>query len=143
MPILETMQRRLCPTLRNIQGLLWMGLTILALLLLGCKKDVAHEASDSDANGYICLGCGAKLYSERTDFLGPRCPNCKQDKLVEVVGFRCPKDEHLTMQPRSGARQEAAVCEVCKAHLGGMSLPREHDLKTWGAQKLSSKTPPS
>jgi hypothetical protein len=35
----------------------------LAALLISataCKKDVALEAVDSDANGYLCLKCGAK-----------------------------------------------------------------------------------
>jgi hypothetical protein len=119
------------------------GLTLCILFPLGCTKDMAEEATYSDANGYVCLSCGAKIYCDRAEFLGPRCPKCNQDKLVEVIGFRCPKDQYMMIQARTGGRQEASVCEVCKTALNGMSLPREKDLKAWGAQKLSSKTPPS
>jgi DNA-directed RNA polymerase subunit RPC12/RpoP len=125
------------------RALVFVGLIISALGVSSCTKDIAQEASESDANGYVCLSCGAKLYSDRSDFLGPACPRCNQTRLVEVIGFRCPKDQHMTVQARTGARQEAAVCEICKGPLAGMSLPRELDLKAWGAQKLSSKTPPS
>lgn len=119
----------------------FLTLALLACVLIGasCKKDLAEEASDSDANGYVCLACGAKLYSARSEFLGPQCPKCSQPKLVEVIGFRCPKDQHVTIQGRSNGRQEAAVCDVCKTPLSGLSMPREKELKAWGAQKLSSK----
>jgi len=120
-----------------------LGLSICILLTSSCTKDAAEEASNSDANGYVCLNCGAKIYSARAEFLGPNCPQCSKEKLVEVIGFRCPKDQHMMIQARTGGRQEAAVCEVCKSPLIGMSLPREKDLKAWGAQKLSSKTRPS
>lgn len=116
-----------------------LGLSICILLTSSCTREAAEEATNSDANGYVCLGCGAKLYSARAEFLGPRCPKCNQDKLVEAIGFRCSKDQHMTIQARTGGRQEASVCEVCKSPLSGMSLPREKDLKAWGAQKLSSK----
>src|SRR5258706_1155046 len=125
------------------RALVFAGLVICALIFASCTKDVAQEASNSDANGYVCLSCGARFYSDRSNFRGPGCPRCNQNKLVEVIGFRCPKDQHMTMQARAGGRQEAAVCEICKTPLAGMSLPRERDLKAWGAQKLSSKTPPS
>lgn len=120
-------------------GLTGLVLLVGTLLGAGCKRDVAEEASDSDANGYLCLACGAKLYSARAEFLGPQCPKCNQPKLVEVIGFRCSKDQHMTIQSRGNGRQEAALCDLCKAPLSGLSLPREKDLKAWGAQKLSSK----
>ena len=118
---------------------LLVGFAAVGLLLGGCKKDVAKEASDSDANGYVCLKCEAKLYADRSVFLGPKCPKCQQDSLVEVVGYVCPKDSHLTIRARQGDRRGAPVCEACQEPLaGGMRLPREKDLKAWGATKVSS-----
>ena len=116
-----------------------LALLSCALPVASCKKDLAEEASDSDANGYVCMACSAKLYSARTEFLGPQCPKCNQTRLVEAIGFRCPKDQHVTIQARSNGRQEAATCEICKTPLSGLCMPREKDLKAWGAQKLSSK----
>ena len=101
-----------------------------------CKQDVAANASDSDANGYICLKCGAKFYSARSNFLGPKCPKCQQEALVEAVGYFCAKDNHLTVVGRAGDRAGAAVCEKCGAALGSMRLPREKDLQLWGANRV-------
>ena len=110
---------------------------IAALLATpACKKDVAAEASDSDANGYLCTKCGAKLYTDRSNFLALKCPKCGQDGLVEVVGYLCAKDNHLTLTGRSGDRSGATACEKCGAALGGMRLPREKDLKAWGATRI-------
>jgi prepilin-type N-terminal cleavage/methylation domain-containing protein len=47
--------------------LCWLTLITIS----GCRKDPAAEASDSDANGYLCLKCGAKLYTSRSNFIGP------------------------------------------------------------------------
>ena len=104
--------------------------------LAGCGKNVAEEASDSDANGYLCAKCGAKLYTDRSVFLALKCPKCQQEGLVEVVGYFCAKDNHLTMMGRSGDRPGATACEKCGAPLGGMRLPREKDFKTWGATRV-------
>lgn len=101
----------------------------------GCERDVAREASDSDANGYLCTKCGAKFYTTRSVFLGPRCPKCQQDGLVEVVGYFCAKDNHLTLTGRGGDQRGATTCEKCGASLGGMRLPREKDLQAWGANR--------
>lgn len=106
--------------------------------LTGCKKDAAAEASDSDANGYLCLKCGLKCYTDRSVFIGPACPKCKTDNLMEVVGYRCAKDASVTVRARRGDTQGALVCPQCQASLkNSMFLPREKDLKTWGATKAS------
>jgi hypothetical protein len=103
----------------------------------GCKKDVASDASDSDANGYLCLKCGAKLYTARTVFIGPKCPKCQEDRLVEVVGYRCAKDQFVTILPARGDSR-SATCQICQASLGNaMFLPREKDLQAWGAAKAA------
>jgi len=127
----------LCPRFLSRVRILCFALPLLLLAISSCKKDVAAEASDSDANGYLCLKCGAKLYTDRSVFIGPKCPKCQADTLVEVVGYYCEKDKHLTIRPRTGDRAGAPVCDVCKAPVGAMRLPRESDLKTWGATKIS------
>ncbi|SRR5258706_5697892 len=113
-------------------------LLCLAGLLAGvtaCQKNVSTEAIETDANGYLCLKCGAKLYTERSVFLGPKCPQCKEDKLMQVVGYYCEKDKHLTIRASQGDRQ-GSVCERCQAPLvNAMRAPREKDLKAWGATK--------
>jgi ribosomal protein L40E len=109
---------------------------MLALVAIcGCRKDVAAEASDSDANGYLCLKCGAKLYTARSVFIGPQCPKCNANDLTEVVGYPCSKDQHLTIAPRTRDRQNGSVCEQCQGPLRDMRLPREKELKAWGATK--------
>ncbi len=117
------------------------GLFLCLLVALGmtsCKQDIASEASDSDANGYICLKCGVKLYTERSRFIGPRCPKCSEDSLMDVVAYTCAKDHQLIVRPRRGDRGGAPVCDKCQANLANsMFLPREKDLKAWGATKAS------
>jgi len=107
----------------------------VAVAGLGCKKDVARDASDSDANGYLCLKCGAKLYTDRSVFIGPKCPKCREDNLVEVVGYRCDKDQFVTIRPARGDSR-GVTCEKCQASLANaMFLPRGKDLQAWGAAK--------
>lgn len=112
----------------------------LVAVLLGataCKKDPALDAMESDANGYLCLKCGVKLYTDRAVFIGPECPKCHQESLMDVVGYYCKKCNHLTIRPRRGDRQPL-VCEHCGAPLvNAMRSPREKDLKAWGATKFS------
>lgn len=118
----------------------WYYLALVSALLLapGCKKDAAYDAMDSDANGYLCLECGVKLYTPRSVFIGPQCPKCSGETLMDVVGYECAKDHHLTIRPRRGDRQPL-VCEQCQGPVaGGMRSPREKDLKAWGATRSSS-----
>ena len=126
-------------TLKQHAGkFLSLCLVFTALFATGCGKNVAEDASDSDANGYVCLNCGVKLYTQRSVFIGPKCPACGQDKLMDVVGYYCEKDKHLTIRPSRNDPQGAPVCEVCKTPLhNAMRLPREKDLQSWGAKKAS------
>ncbi len=111
---------------------------LLALVLTGCKKDVATDAINSDANGYLCLTCGVKLYTARSVFIGPQCPKCQKETLMDVIGYYCEKDQHLTIRPRRGDNQPI-VCDVCRQPLvNAMRAPREKELKAWGATKTSS-----
>jgi hypothetical protein len=119
----------------------WMlPLVFLAFVIVttGCHKSVAEDASDSDANGYVCVKCDAKYYTDRSVFIGPKCPKCQEDTLFEVVGYVCAADNHLTLRARMNDRHGAPVCDQCKAPVSAMRLPRERDLKAWGATKTSS-----
>jgi hypothetical protein len=116
---------------------------LLGLILLlvvtgqGCKKPEGFEAIDTDANGYVCRNCGAKFCTSRKVFLESKCPKCQQDTLNEVVGFLCDKDKHLTIRERVPGLPARSVCERCNAVLNNaMYLPREKDLKAWGATKM-------
>jgi transcription initiation factor IIE alpha subunit len=130
------------PALAPILALQALSLLLLLAVvtpLTGCKKDQAFEAVETDANGYLCLKCGAKLYTDRTVFIGPKCPKCgDESSLAETTGYYCEKDHHLTIRARRGDRH-GAVCEQCQAPLvNAMREPREKDLKAWGATKVSS-----
>ena len=121
----------------------WAGvaawLVALALAATACKKDAALDAMDSDANGYICLKCGVKLYTDRSVFIGPQCPKCQQESLMDVVGYECPKDHHLTIRPKRGDSKPLA-CEQCQGPLvNAMKSPREADFKAWGAAKTGAQ----
>jgi len=105
----------------------------------GCKKDVASDASDSDANGYLCLNqkCGAKFYTDRSVFLGTKCGKCGEDGLVDVVAYRCAKDQSVLFRSARGDSR-GVTCEKCQASLANaMFLPRAKDLQAWGATKTS------
>jgi len=146
--ILQTLPQTTCAQMKRLrlslipQDLMFVRVVLMAvfaaLFLAGCKKDIAQEATESDANGYLCLRCGAKLYTDRSVFLTAICPKCQQDGLVEVVAYDCPKDHHSTLRGRTDDRRGALVCEQCQGPLNGMRLPREKDLKAWGATKVKA-----
>jgi hypothetical protein len=101
--------------------------------LVGCAPDPAEKALETDANGYLCQGCQNKFYTERSVF-ADICPNCKSMQLAQVVGFVCPDDKHMTVAPRASGY---TACEKCKKTTSGLAIPRESDLKAWGAPKKS------
>lgn len=110
---------------------------LLSLLLASCSKDPGLEAIETDANGYFCQKCRAKLFTDRKVFL-EKCPQCKEDGLVEVVGYRCAKDQHKTLRPKVSGPEGAAICEQCSAILkNALFQPHKKDLETWGAIKTS------
>jgi len=128
----------------KISTALVLGLLFtLVLAGAGCKKETATEAIETDANGYLCTNCGAKFYTSRNEFLGSKCPKCGQYSLVEVVGYMCEKDHHITIRPRVSGPEGAAICEICGAHLtNAMVLPHEKDLIAWGATKIEGQPAP-
>ena len=124
---------------RRRWGFLCFMVVLVALVGSGCKKDAASEASDSDANGYLCQNqkCGVKLYTDRSVFIGPRCPKCGEDKLFELVAYRCAKDQNVIFRSARGDGR-GVTCEKCQASLANtMFLPRAKDLQAWGATKTS------
>jgi phage FluMu protein Com len=118
-------------------------LTLVALLIGGCSQQADMSAIETDAHGYLCQHCGAKFYTSGDEFLESKCPKCQQYTLVDVVGYMCEKDHHLTIRPRVSGPEGAAVCEVCGAHLtNAMVSPREKDLIAWGAVKTKGRPAP-
>jgi hypothetical protein len=115
----------------------WLGLMFAmlagALVLAGCKKSPGEAAGESDVNGYLCVKCKAKFYTGEGVF-AEHCPGCKGFDLKPVVGYVCEKDQHVTVMPRGAGM---ARCEKCRDPLAAIKLPREPDLKAWGATKKS------
>jgi hypothetical protein len=112
--------------------------SFVMLAAAGCQREQGFDAMETDAHGYICLKCGGKFYTEQKIFLESKCPQCQQDTLVDAVGYKCGKDQHLTIRPKVSGPDGAAICEKCGTHLkDAMVSPREKDLKAWGATKTS------
>lgn len=112
-----------------------MAAGLFLLTTGGCSKDPGMEAIETDANGYLCQKCNAKIYTDSRVFL-EKCPKCNQDSLVEALGFMCVKDHHLTVRPKVSGPAGAAVCEQCGAQLThALYQPRRKDLEAWGASK--------
>ena len=122
--------RKVLSTRFSVQGCL-LAFLVVAALGAGCKKNAIDQALETDANGYVCNGCNAKFYTERVVFAN-RCPSCKSMNLVQVVGFVCPADGHVTVAPRGMGSQS---CEKCGKTTSGLSIPRETDFTSWGAAK--------
>lgn len=109
--------------------LLYGAFLALMLSQTGCKDQQVEQALDSDANGFLCLKCSAKFFTERRVFPS-HCPQCKQPDVDQVIAFSCPADKHLTLGARArGSRR----CEKCGGATSGMAIPKEADLKAWGA----------
>lgn len=122
----------------NVTRLLRHAVMLLALpvcLLSGCGQSKVNQALDSDANGYLCLGCKAKFYTDRALF-ADFCPQCKQANIQPVVGFVCGADQHVTLAPRGRGFHP---CEKCGKATSALKIPRESDLTGWGAGKKTRK----
>ena len=94
---------------------------------------------ETDAHGYSCLKCNAKLYTGAREFLESKCPKCQENALVDVVGYWCEKDKHLTIRPKIAGPEGASVCEKCNQPLkNAMVSPREKNLLAWGASQTQT-----
>jgi hypothetical protein len=109
----------------------FLCLPLVLLFLNGCHRDAAVDAGDSDANGYLCRRCGLKFYTDRKLF-AEHCPKCQSTDVPSVIGFVCARDNHTTL---TTAGQKSAVCELCQSRVTAIRLPREADLRNWGAVK--------
>jgi DNA-directed RNA polymerase subunit RPC12/RpoP len=107
--------------------LLAAGLAILN----GCGKSKVDQALESDANGYQCVGCKTKFYTDRKVFPNV-CPQCKQGNIAPVVGFVCSADQHVTIAPRGPGFY---ACKQCGKMTSALMIPGEGELKAWGASK--------
>ena len=111
------------------------GLLTVWMVLAGCSSSAVDEAGQSDANGYVCLKCGAKFYTERKVF-AEKCPTCQTIDIKGVVGFVCEKDQHMIIGP--GGR-DWVPCDQCGGRTSALRLPKESELKSWGAEKKTRK----
>jgi hypothetical protein len=119
------------PTWR-VRGLFELQAVVVVLLvtlLAGCGTREGDAALDSDANGFLCLDCKAKFYTDRTVFAN-HCPSCQKPNIEMVVGFVCPGDGEVTYAPRG---KGAMACAKCGKVTRGLAIPREAELKAWGA----------
>jgi ribosomal protein L37AE/L43A len=107
---------------------------LIAAGITGCfgKKEGA-DAISSDVHGYYCPKCQAKFYTDAKVF-ADKCPECDELAIDEVWGHYCTACDALTLAPRSAGN--AAVCQSCgKPTDGGIKMPQESDMKSWGAKK--------
>jgi hypothetical protein len=108
---------------------------LIAAVVIGCNQRDVDQALESDANGYVCEKCQAKFYTEREVFPG-HCPACKNPKPEMVLGYVCADDQFVTLAPRG---RGSAKCGQCGKTATAMSIPRESELKQWGADKKTAK----
>lgn len=102
--------------------------------LTGCGKREAARALDSDANGYICIDCSQKFYTSR-DVFASFCPKCKKPNVDEVLGYVCQQDKTTVLGSRArGSR----TCPQCQRPISAVIIPRESDLKAWGAAEFKA-----
>ena len=114
------------------------SLILLSLALLtfffGCSRDNVEAALETDANGYICLECKEKFYTDRRVF-PTKCPACKSVNVAQVVSFICDEDKEVNIGPRT---LRSLPCPKCGKAATGLGIPREADLKAWGATHRSA-----
>lgn len=112
------------------------GIALLtALVVLGACGPRSDEAAlDSDANGFVCLDCQSKFYTDRTVFPN-HCPACQKPQVEMVVGFQCPADSQVTYGPRG---RGFVACEKCGKVTNALIIPRLAQLKEWGAVHKSA-----
>lgn len=109
-------------------------LVVAALFVAGCGKNDVDAAFDSEANGYICMDCKAKFYTDRKVF-PTKCPDCKKPNIQQAVMFVCQDDKQANLGPRS---VRSVPCQKCGKPATGLGIPKEVDLKAWGASHKSA-----
>lgn len=105
--------------------------SLLFLFAAACSKPQTGEAFESDANGYVCLKCDEKFYTDRS-VAAEICPKCKSTELSEVMGFACPDDNTVVLIPRG---LNAVPCPKCRQFISQLKLPQASELEAWGATR--------
>ena len=127
------MTARLFASFRSAAGVarrvVLLGVMLSTFLLGGCGKSRVDQALDSDANGYVCLACNARFYTDRNVF-PTRCPDCRKSNIEQAIGFVCTVDQQTTVGPRG---RRSVACKKCGAATTGQNIPRESDFRAWGA----------
>ncbi len=118
-----------------------------SVLLTGCGKTAAEKASESDANGYVCVN-QHKFYTDR-DLFAEKCPKCATIELSEVYGYVCelkpaspqksPGCGHVTLAPRGGPKSGGIQCQNCKKSVSAVKMPSGKELADWGALKATKE----
>lgn len=106
-----------------------IAVLLVALVGAGCGRKRDDAALDPDANGFICLDCDAKFYTDREIFAN-HCPACQKARVELVVGFVCPVDNQVTYAPRG---RGALACGTCGRASSSLTIPGEAELIAWGA----------
>lgn len=109
-------------------------LGMLVTLSWGCGPRGGDEAAlDSDANGYVCLECNAKFYTDRKIFPN-HCPTCKKANVEMVLGYVCTTDQQVQYGPRGKGGMK---CPACGKTTTSIAIPRQAELQAWGATQSS------
>jgi len=102
-------------------------------LVTGCGRSAVDRSLESDARGYFCSACKTKFYTEYS-VIADVCPQCKSYDILEVIGFVCSADNHVTLAARGNG---APPCEKCGKPSSTAGVPRESQLKAWNAARKS------
>jgi DNA-directed RNA polymerase subunit RPC12/RpoP len=118
------------------------GLTLLAFcgaialfFGAGCGRNPAREATESDANGYLCAQCQTRFRTDARVF-AEFCPGCKSTDLLPVVGYVCGQDQTVVLVAKGAG---GAVCTRCNRVLTSVKLPQAKELEAWGATRKERK----
>jgi len=114
--------------------LFWLAFAFVAFFLGACKKNSAEDSLKSDATGFYCRQCNAKFYTA-SGVYADHCPQCKSADIRPVIGFVCYQDQQVTLTAQG---PKSMPCQKCGAVATGLKMPRESDLKAWGAVRKTA-----
>jgi len=109
---------------------LFASVVLLACLAIGCGDRAVRRALESDARGYLCGACTNRFQTPQA-VIADVCPRCQSNDLLEVLGYTCSRDGHVTLGPRL---KGAILCEQCGQPVSTIKLPTQAELTAWGAQ---------
>jgi len=110
----------------------FLSVLLLVVGCWGCGPRGGDEAAlDSDANGYACLDCNARFYTDRKIFPN-HCPGCKKANIEIVLGYVCATDQQVQYGPRG---KSGMKCQACGKSTTSIAIPRQAELQAWGATR--------